>query len=152
MTKLKTKIEIYPNKNFVVDKKSLKKLIFQMLEKINKQFAKIELSFLTDKELFELNKKYLNHNNYTDILTFTYNSDDLVTTEMLISYQRAFENSKKYKCSFEDEILRLIAHGMLHSIGLNDKTKSQKIKMRKAENDLLNSIKRVSFIKKIVME
>lgn len=148
----KITIEVSTNKNFVVDKKNLKKMIRQMLKKIGKDFSSIELSFLRDDELFEINKKFLNHETYTDIITFTYEFNNALMTEILISYERAFENSKKYNCTFEDEILRLIAHGLLHSIGFEDKTKSQKLKMRKAENDLLKSINKSEFIKKFETE
>lgn len=149
---MKTKIEIYSNKNFVINGKILREVINQMLGRIEKQFEKIEISFVTDRDLLELNKKYLNHDSFTDILTFPYDSGNSLVTEILISYERAYENSLKYRCTFEEEILRLIAHGILHSIGLKDKTKSQKLKMRKAENDLLNSISEVKFIKKFSME
>lgn len=149
---MKTKIEIYSNKNFVIIRKILKEVINQMLGKIERHFDKIEISFLTDRDLIELNRKYLNHDSFTDILTFSYDSKNSFVTEILISYERAYENSLKYKCSFEEEILRLIAHGILHSIGFKDKTKYQKLKMRKAENDLLNSISKIKFIKKFSME
>jgi len=149
---MKTKIEIYSNKNFVINGKIFREVINQMLGRIEKQFEKIEISFLTDRDLLELNKKYLNHDSFTDILTFPYDSGNSLVAEILISYERAYENSLKYRCTFEEEILRLIAHGILHSIGFKDKTKSQKLKMRKAENDLLNSISEVKFIKKFSME
>lgn len=147
----KTKIEISTTKEFLVDKKNLKKIVFQMLNKIGKNFDAIELTFLNDKKLLELNQKFLQHDTLTDILTFTYNKTEPISTEILISYERAFENAKKYNEKFEDEILRLIAHGLLHSIGYEDKTKSQKNKMRQAENDLLNSINKSEFIKKFVI-
>lgn len=148
----KIAIDIYTHKNFVVDKNKLKNMIRQMAKKAGKEFSSIELSFLPDEELFEINKKFLNHATYTDIITFTYDINNALMTEILISYERAFENSKKYRCTFEDEILRLIAHGLLHSIGFEDKTKTQKLKMRKAENDLLKSINKSEFIKKFEME
>jgi rRNA maturation RNase YbeY len=146
------KIEIYSNKKFVVDKRRLKNMILQMIQNLEKEFGFVELSFLTDEKLFELNKKHLNHQTFTDILTFTYNQEEPVSTEVLISYERAFENSRKFKTTFEQEILRLISHGLLHSLGYKDKTKNQKLKMRKAENDLLKSIKTSEFIKKFEME
>jgi rRNA maturation RNase YbeY len=116
------KIEIYSNKKFVVDKRRLKNMILQMIQSLEKEFGFVELSFLTDDELFELNMKHLNHQTFTDILTFTYNQEEPVSTEILISYERAFENSRKFKTTFEQEILRLISHGLLHSLGYKDKT------------------------------
>jgi rRNA maturation RNase YbeY len=146
------KIEIYSNKKFVVDKRRLKNMILQMIQSLEKEFGFVEVSFLTDEELFELNMKHLNHQTFTDILTFTYNQEKPISTEILISYERAFENSRKFKTTFEQEILRLISHGLLHSLGYKDKTKNQKLKMRKAENDVLKLIKTSEFIKKFEME
>ncbi len=144
----KAKIEIYSNRNFLIDKAKLKNMIDQMIEFIGKRFENIEISFLTDQDLFEINKKHLNHLTYTDIITFTYVQDEPISSEILISYERAFENSKKFNESFENEILRLVAHGLLHSIGIKDKTASQKTKMRKLENDLLSKINKSDFIKR----
>lgn len=145
---IKPKIEIHSKRNFLIDKARLKNMIYQMIEIIDRKFESIEISFLTDEELFELNRKHLNHLNYTDILTFTYVQDEPISSEILISYERAFENSKKFNESFENEILRLIAHGLLHSIGIKDKTPSQKTKMRKLENDLLSKINKSEFVKR----
>ncbi|MCX8063489.1 MAG: rRNA maturation RNase YbeY [Anaerolineales bacterium] len=145
----KPKIEITSDKNFLIDKTILKKIINQLIEKIEKSFGSIEICFLSDNQLHELNKKHLNHDTLTDILTFTYNNTEPYSLEILISYERAYENSKKFKVPYQSEIIRLIAHGLLHSIGYNDKTKAQKLKMRKAENDLLKSVNKLDFIKKM---
>lgn len=118
-----------------------------MIAKLAKNFEKVIIIFLTDEQLLEYNKKYLNHNYYTDILTFVYNEKEPFIVEIYISYERALENSKKFKSSVENEILRLIAHGFLHTVGYSDLTKAQKKKMRKAENDLLTNINKINFIK-----
>ncbi|NPV10388.1 MAG: rRNA maturation RNase YbeY [Ignavibacteria bacterium] len=143
----KPKIEIFSDKNFLIDKKNLKKVINQVLNLVSNKFEQVAINFVNDEQLLEMNKRHLNHNYYTDILTFKF-SDDPISTEIYISFERAFENSKKYNSTFEDEILRLISHGILHSIGLNDYSRSEKIKMRKAENHILNSIEKLQFIKK----
>jgi rRNA maturation RNase YbeY len=141
------KIEIFSDRNFVIDKKAIKKIVNQILSLVDRRFENISINFVNDNQLLEMNIKHLNHNYYTDILTFTF-SDDSISTEIFISFERAFENSKKYKTTFEEEILRLISHGILHSTGLNDQTRSEKLKMRKVENKILNSIEKLKFIKK----
>lgn len=122
-------------------------MVSQILSLVDKDFEIISINFVDDERLLEMNKHYLNHDYYTDILTFNF-SDEPISTEIFISYERAYENAKKYKTTIEDEILRLISHGILHSIGFDDHTRSEKIKMRKAENKILNSIEKIEFIKK----
>lgn len=143
----KTKIEIFSDKNFVIDKKAMKNIVYQILKLVDKNFENISINFLDDDQLLTLNRKHLNHDYFTDILTFKL-SDEPISTEIFISFERAFENAKKYKATFEEEILRLIAHGILHSIGLNDHSRSEKIKMRKAENKILKTLDKTKFIKK----
>ncbi|MGB9664176.1 MAG: rRNA maturation RNase YbeY [Ignavibacteria bacterium] len=143
----KTKTEIFSVRNFVVDKKVIKKMVYQILSLVDKQFESVSINFVSDEKLLQMNKEHLNHDYYTDILTFTF-SNEPITTEIFISFERAFENAKKYKSDYEDEILRLITHGILHSTGLNDQSTTEKIKMRKAENKILKSIVKSKFIKK----
>lgn len=147
----KARIEINSVLYFVIDKKALKTMINQILDLIGKKFDTIIVNFLSDEQLLQLNKKHLNHDYYTDILTFKL-SDEPIFTELLISYERAFENSKKFKTTFENEILRLIIHGLLHSIGLEDNSRSEKIKMRKAETKILNYLDKKNFIKKFKVD
>jgi rRNA maturation RNase YbeY len=102
----------------------------------------LTVNFISENDLLEINKKYLNHDFYTDIITFNYSGDTkLIDGEIFISYENASENAKKYKVKFLEEIGRLIIHGILHLTGLNDKSKSEKILMRKKENELLNMFK-----------
>ncbi len=149
---IKTKIQIQTSNQFKVDKKTLKNLVNKMLHQINRKFNQVQLNFLNDEELLHLNKRHLNHNYFTDILTFVYKKDEPISTEIFISYERALENSKKYGVSLECELLRLIAHGLLHSIGLEDRTKAQKQKMRREENKLINLFQREIFVKNLDRE
>lgn len=120
-----------------------KRPIHYFVEKIQKhlqiEFETLKINFVTRNELYAINKKYLNHNYFTDIITFNYSGNNkLIDGEIFISYEDALENSIKYKASLKEEIGRLIIHGILHLTGLNDKSKSEKIIMRKKENELLN--------------
>lgn len=127
-------------------------MINQMLDKIHKNFKRIDINFITDEQMLKLNNEFLNHNTFTDILTFSYNEVEPYSSEIYISFERAYENSIEFNEKFENEILRLISHGLLHSIGYKDKTDSQKNRMRKAEKDLLKSVNKVKFIKKFEIE
>lgn len=154
MTKLKnlkTKITINDNKNFKVDKETLKQLIQKILFDTNKNFEKIYINFIDSSHTFELNKFYLKHDTNTDVLTFSYSDSEPFSADIFISYEMAFYNSKKYKVGFESEILRLIIHSILHILGHKDKSAKQKQLIHKMEDKLLDKIKVRKFIKKTPM-
>src|SRR5690554_755673 len=86
-----------------------------------------------------INKKYLNHNYSTDIITFDYSSSGKnLEGEIYISTEDAASNSQKYKVTFKDEIMRLVIHGFLHLLGYNDQSQKEKIVMKRLENQLVN--------------
>lgn len=143
----KVNIEIFTHEEFRINKKKLLSVVKILLKNLGKKFESVEISFLKDEGVYKMNKNFLNHDALTDILTFPYSEKEPYSTEIIISFERAKENAKKYKVKYEEEILRLIAHGLLHTIGFNDFTRSEKLKMRREENKLLNSIKKENFIK-----
>ena len=93
----------------------------------------IDYIFCSDEFLLEINKKYLDHNFYTDIITFPLNNDP-IEANVFISIVRVTENAQLYKQSFEDELHRVIVHGLLHMIGYNDKNELDEKEMRKKED------------------
>lgn len=143
----KVNIEIFTHEEFRINKKKLLSVVKILLKNLGKKFESVEISFLKDEDVYKMNKNFLNHDALTDILTFPYSEKEPYSTEIIISFERAKENAKKYKVKYEEEILRLIAHGLLHTIGFNDFTRSEKLKMRREENKLLDSIKKGNFIK-----
>lgn len=143
----KLNIEIFTHEEFRINKKKLLSVVKILLKNLGKKFESVEISFLKDEDVYKMNKNFLNHDALTDILTFPYSEKEPYSTEIIISFERAKENAKKYKVKYEEEILRLIAHGLLHTIGFNDFTRSEKLKMRREENKLLDSIKKENFIK-----
>jgi len=147
-----TKIQIFDSSKFKVDKKVLSKIIKDILENINKRFEKIGINFVDDENLLKMNVKFLNHNYLTDIITFTYSEAEPYSCEMFISYERACDNSRKYKNNFSEEILRLIIHGILHTLGYKDNSSVQKKIMRIEENKILNSILKRDFVKTKLLE
>ncbi|WP_297760202.1 rRNA maturation RNase YbeY [uncultured Muriicola sp.] len=91
----------------------------------------------TDDQVLEINKKYLGHTDFTDVITFDYTKGSEIHGDILISMDRIKENAKKYKVKPEDELRRVMAHGVLHLVGYTDKTKAEKKVMREKENEKL---------------
>ena len=91
--------------------------------------------FIDDEQLLEINQKFLQHDTYTDIITFDLSeTKDNISGEIYISLDRIKENAVKFNVLVLDELLRVVAHGLLHLIGFNDKTKKQKDIMTEQEN------------------
>ncbi|MBT8282216.1 MAG: rRNA maturation RNase YbeY [Muriicola sp.] len=95
-----------------------------------------ELCFVltNDEEVLEINQEYLGHNYYTDIITFNYNKGKEILGDIFISLDRVKENAIEYNVDFEQELKRVMVHGILHLLGYNDETEEEKSKMRKLEN------------------
>lgn len=110
------------------------------LKMSNYKVGNINIVFCNDTYLLEINQKYLNHNYFTDIITFDYSENGIISGDLFISVDTVKENSLKFKVSFDEEIKRVIIHGVLHLLGYKDKTKSEKLKMKDAENMALSMI------------
>lgn len=91
--------------------------------------------FMTDDELLEINQSHLQHDDYTDIITFDLSDTEAsIDGEIYISVDRIQENAKKFNCTPEDELIRVLSHGVLHLMGYKDKSENDSQKMRDAEN------------------
>lgn len=117
-----------------------KDLFKELCECLNLTIETLDVYLVDKSEILELNQKYLNHNYYTDILTFDLRDTISKDIALYICYSVAEENSIKYKVSTENELLRLIIHGILHISGYNDSTYLEKEKMRTMENFFLNKL------------
>jgi probable rRNA maturation factor len=105
----------------------------------------INYIFCTDEYLLTLNQGYLNHNTLTDIITFDYSvSKKSIDGEIYISIDRATENARTLKIDFQQELLRVMVHGILHLVGYKDKTAKDKTQMRKKEDSYLSLYKKGS--------
>ncbi len=95
--------------------------------------------FVEDEALLKINIEYLQHNTYTDIITFD-NSDakGKIESDIYISLERVEANAQKYTTTFEDELLRVLAHGLLHLCGYKDKSKKDAALMRQKEEECLD--------------
>ena len=90
--------------------------------------------FVDDNEILEMNKKFLKHDYYTDVITFGDLEDKKISGDIAISIERVLDNSKTYGVEFEEELKRVMVHGLLHIMGYNDKTSSDKSVMSQKEN------------------
>ena len=93
--------------------------------------------FCDDAYLVEINLQYLNHNTLTDIITFDYSDESRVSGDIFISIERVRDNAKDFKVGFEEELKRVMSHGVLHLLGYNDKTDEDKHLMRNKENEMI---------------
>lgn len=115
-------------------KKLIKETVIDIFLNEEKTIHNINYIFCSDNYLLEINKEYLHHNHYTDIITFNLSEGKAVTGEIYISIERVKENAVIHSFSFTNELLRVIFHGALHLCGYNDKKKSEITIMRKKED------------------
>ncbi len=111
----------------------LKNYIQTIFKKEGKRLESINYIFCTDKALLEINRQYLNHDFYTDIITFDLSESEAIQAEIYISVDRVRENALQLGVSFKSEIYRVIFHGVLHLCGYKDKIKGEEEKMREKE-------------------
>jgi probable rRNA maturation factor len=112
----------------------IKSWIKKIIELEKKKPGQINVVFTNDEELLKINVQYLNHNTYTDIITFDYCEGKIISGDIIISIERVKENAEKFMSAFETEIRRVMIHGILHLCGYKDKTKKASELMRKKEN------------------
>lgn len=111
----------------------------KIIEDYNLDNEYTNVIFMTDDALLEINKEYLRHDYYTDIITFNYSEDaSVLEAELYISIDRVQDNAKQFGISFQEELYRIVIHGFLHLAGFEDKDLTEKEKMQIAENEYLN--------------
>lgn len=97
--------------------------------------GQVDYIFCNDDYLLEINKQYLAHDTLTDIVTFDYSNGKQISGDIFISVDRVRENAKIFSIEFENELLRVMSHGLLHLMGYGDKTKDEKSLMRSKEDE-----------------
>lgn len=128
-------ILFHSESDFVLPNKSLyKKWIKKSVVSLAKEVGNINYIFCDDDYLLKINKEYLNHNTYTDIISFDYSEKNKLSGDIYISIDSLTENAKSFDNTFQDELNRVLIHGILHFAGFNDKTKAEKTEMRKQED------------------
>jgi|TARA_B110001452_G_scaffold37574_1_gene28730 rRNA maturation RNase YbeY len=101
------------------------------------RLKKIDVYGVSDEELLSINKKHLEHDYYTDIITFDYSRGNKISGELYVSLERVEENALALGLSYESELRRVVAHGILHLIGFKDKTEEEEKAMRSKEDEVL---------------
>ncbi len=116
---------------------SIRRIIITLDQELSLYLDSLNLHFITDKELLEINKEYLKHDYFTDIITFDLRDNVSKEAEIFISIDRVRENAISYNVTENEELSRIVIHGLLHLSGLKDKTEKDSQIMRTAENKLL---------------
>jgi len=122
-------------------KKALQAWLQKIAASQKRKITSLAYNFCSDEELWQMNKQFLNHNTYTDIITFDYSEENNLSGEIYISVDRVKENAEKHKVSLHEELLRVMAHGLLHLCGYKDKSPIQQKQMRAAEEKALKLFK-----------
>ena len=112
--------------------------ISKIINDQKREEGEISYIFCDDQYLHKLNLEFLNHDSLTDIISFDNSLGDQINGDIFISIERVKENADIYKTNFEDELHRVIIHGILHYCGFNDKTKAEAALMRKKEDEALS--------------
>lgn len=100
----------------------------------NKKLGDISIIYCSDDYLLEINKQYLSHDYYTDVITFNYCEGDLISGDIFISVDTVKANAEEYGASFDNELCRVMVHGILHLIGYDDDCESNQLIMRQKED------------------
>lgn len=122
----------------LTQRRCLKQFLARRFKKEGKQLADLQYIFCSDRYLLRINRQYLGHDYFTDIISFDLSEgNQAINAEIYISVDRVRENARKYDSSLRKELHRIIFHGALHLCGYKDKTKTDQAEMRKKENEYL---------------
>lgn len=134
----------FQDTKFVFKYKSLNNRWLKMVaESEIRRIGDISIIFCSDNYILDINRKYLGHDYFTDIITFDYCSGNMLSGDLFISVDSVKENSVEYGTEFEDELNRVIVHGILHLIGYDDHTEEDVKVMREKENYYLDLRKHI---------
>ncbi|HPW90325.1 MAG TPA: rRNA maturation RNase YbeY [Paludibacteraceae bacterium] len=134
---------VYTSENVKVPKLEKRKInawIKSVAEKYDKKVGEIAYVFCDDAKILEVNQTYLQHDYFTDIITFDYCEGKTLNGDIFISLDTVHSNAQEFEVDFENELLRIMIHGILHLCGQDDKTPEARLEMTHKENDALQII------------
>ncbi len=120
-----------------IKKRDTSAWIKAVAQSYGKKVGDIAYIFCDDEKILEVNKQYLQHDYYTDIITFDYTEDDVISGDIFISLDTVHSNSEEQGTTYEEELHRVIIHGILHLCGIDDKGPGEREIMEAAENEAL---------------
>ena len=121
-----------------LDFEKLRRWLIDVARLHNKKVGRINYLFCDDAEILIVNRQFLDHDFFTDIITFDYSHKDMVSGDIVISLDTVKDNADKYSATYNSEILRVIVHGLLHLCGINDKGPGEREIMENNENMALS--------------
>lgn len=113
-----------------------------------RKVGEIGYMFVDDEKILEVNNEYLGHDYYTDVITFDYDEDDVINGDIVISLDTVRTNAEQFGKTYDDELHRVIIHGILHLCGINDKGPGEREIMEENENKALALLEGASILKK----
>ena len=120
-------------------------IVNQWIEAVTRTFDKsvgnLTYIFCTDEKIIEVNREFLQHDYFTDIITFDYSNRRRISGDMFISLDTVRSNAALFGKSYDDELMRVVIHGVLHLVGINDKGVGEREIMEKHENDALDLLR-----------
>ena len=122
--------------------------IKQVAASYGRKIGEVGYMFVDDERILEVNNEYLGHDYYTDIITFDYDEDDIINGDLVISLDTVKSNAELFGKAYEEELFRVIIHGILHLCGINDKGPGEREIMEAAENKALEMAKSVNLLAK----
>lgn len=119
-------------------KKKVRAWLMDAAKKESKLTGELSFNFCSDDHLLKINREYLNHDYYTDIITFDLTQKNTISGDIYISIERVKDNAKTMNIPYQQELLRVMIHGVMHLCGYKDKTKKQSLQMREKEDHYLS--------------
>jgi len=136
---MKAQINFYKAKQFdLCLSAGIKEWLSQVIQTHKYNYTEINYTFCSDDELLDINKSFLDHDFYTDIITFDNSIHDMISADIMISVDRVKDNALQHNVEFNKELHRVMVHGLLHCMGYNDNNEETSLIMRKKEDEALN--------------
>jgi rRNA maturation RNase YbeY len=130
-------LSIFVENKYKINKRLTHSIIADLRENLAFSIESLSINFVSSETIEKINIEHLNHHYSTDIITFNYSeSVEDLDGELFISVDDARENAKRFKCTLNEELLRLLIHGILHLLGYDDMTPEERRKMKRLENKL----------------
>lgn len=123
-----------------LDEIKINEWISKVVSSHDRKLGELAYIFCSDEKILEVNNEYLQHDYYTDIITFDYTEEDTISGDMFISLDTVKSNSEQFNTDYSEELLRVIIHGVLHLCGFADASEEEESKMRELEDKALRLI------------